>query len=45
MRVQLLKPAETTPPGLARPLAGVVQAEGLREALTSVATYASGSEV
>ncbi|WP_318199141.1 hypothetical protein [Streptomyces sp. SCL15-4] len=33
MTVLPLKPAETTTPGLARPLAGVVQAEGLRRAL------------
>ncbi|CAL2067576.1 MULTISPECIES: hypothetical protein [Streptomyces] len=33
MKVKPLKPAETTTPGLARPLAGVVQAEGLRQAL------------
>lgn len=33
MTVKPLKPAETATPGLARPLAGVVQAEGLRRAL------------
>ncbi|MDN3260777.1 hypothetical protein QWJ26_13320 [Streptomyces sp. CSDS2] len=33
MTVVPLKPAETATPGLARPLAGVVQAEGLRRAL------------
>jgi hypothetical protein len=33
MTIEPLKVAETTTPGLARPLAGVVQAEGLRPAL------------
>lgn len=33
MAVEAVKPAGTAPPGLARPLAGEVQAEGLRRAL------------
>ncbi|MEU3713755.1 hypothetical protein [Streptomyces catenulae] len=33
MAVEILKPARATTPGLARPLAGQVQAEGLRPAL------------
>ncbi|WDO04212.1 hypothetical protein ME763_00255 [Streptomyces murinus] len=33
MKVKPLKPTETTTPGLARPLAGVVRTEGLRQAL------------